>query len=172
MKSASHGRNRWMAGLFFATALMLLMPPPGLAEGYANALKRVTGYAVIFDVSQGNPKLANVVFRAVRNAYGVPEVVSLAEKPKVAIVFRGPAVKLLSSDLAHFDAAQKAEAETFQKTLRQMKSEGVTMEVCLYAAEVMGVDQATILPEIDHVGNGFVSVAGYQLQGYAVVVIP
>jgi hypothetical protein len=36
----------------------------------------------------------------------------------------------------------------------------------------MGVDKATIMPEIDQVGNGFVSVIGYQMQGYAVVRIP
>ena len=29
-----------------------------------------------------------------------------------------------------------------------------------------------ILPEVDRVGNGFVSVAGYQAQGYSVVKIP
>jgi hypothetical protein len=37
---------------------------------------------------------------------------------------------------------------------------------------VMGVDKATIMPEIDQVGNGFVSVIGYQMQGYALVSIP
>ena len=62
--------------------------------------------------------------------------------------------------------------EKFQQTLRQMKQAGVKLEICLYAAKVMGVDQATILPEIDRVDNGFVSVIGYQMQGYAVVRIP
>jgi hypothetical protein len=36
----------------------------------------------------------------------------------------------------------------------------------------MGVDKAKIMPEIDQVGNGFVSVIGYQMQDYAVVRIP
>jgi len=172
MHAASHGKNRLMVGLLFAAALMVLMSPPVLAEGYDNALQGVTNYDVVFDVSQGDPKVANVVFWAVKNAYQVPEVAALAGKPKVAVVFHGPAVKLLSSDLSHFDAAQRTETETFQRTLRQMKKDGVVMEICLYAAKVMGVDQATIIPEIDRVGNGFVSVAGYQLQGYALVVIP
>lgn len=172
MNAAIHGKNRLMIGLLFATALMVLMAPPVLAEGYDNALKGVTGYDVVFDVGQGDPKIANLVFWAVKNAYEVPEVAALAGKPRVAIVFHGPAVKLLSTDLSHFDAAQRTEAETFQRTLRQMKKDGVVMEICLYAAEVMGVDKDTIIPEIDRVGNGFVSVAGYQLQGYALVVIP
>ena len=53
-----------------------------------------------------------------------------------------------------------------------MKNDGLTLEVCLYAAKVLGVDKATIMPEIDRVDNGFVSVVGYQMQDYAVVRIP
>ncbi len=81
-------------------------------------------------------------------------------------------MKLLSSDKTLFNGAEWIEVEKFQKTLRQMKKDGVVLEICLYAAKVMGVDKATILPEIDRVGNGFVSVIGYQMQGYAVVRIP
>ena len=53
-----------------------------------------------------------------------------------------------------------------------MKKEGVKLEVCIYAVKVLGLDPATIMPEIDQVGNGFISVAGYQAQGYTVVTIP
>jgi intracellular sulfur oxidation DsrE/DsrF family protein len=53
-----------------------------------------------------------------------------------------------------------------------LKKDGVKLEICLYAAKVMGVDPETIMPEIDRVGNGFISVIGYQAQGYSVVRIP
>ncbi|MFN2369039.1 MAG: hypothetical protein ABR605_08850 [Desulfurivibrionaceae bacterium] len=53
-----------------------------------------------------------------------------------------------------------------------MKKDGVTLEVCLFAARGMGIEPATILPEIDRVGNGFISVLGYQAQGYGTVAIP
>ena len=87
-------------------------------------------------------------------------------------MFHGPAVKLLSSDKTLFNGADWAEVEKFQETLRQMKKDGVKLEICLYAAKVMGVDTGTVIPEIDHVDNGFVSVIGYQMQGYAVVRVP
>ncbi len=32
-------------------------------------------------------------------------------------------------------------------------------------------DPATVLPEVDHVGNGFISIAGYQAQGHSVITI-
>ena len=37
--------------------------------------------------------------------------------------------------------------------------------------KVMGVDPATVLPEVDIVGNGFISIAGYQAQGYSAIKI-
>ncbi len=52
-----------------------------------------------------------------------------------------------------------------------MKQDGVKMEVCLYAAKVLGVDPNSILPEIDHVGNGFISIVGYQAQGYSDIAV-
>jgi intracellular sulfur oxidation DsrE/DsrF family protein len=108
----------------------------------------------------------------VKNAYEISEVNALEKAPRIAVVFHGPAVKLISSDRNPFNAAEWVEVVKFQETLRKMKKDGVKLEVCLYAAEVMGVDKATIMPEIDQVGNGFVSVIGYQMQGYALVSIP
>ncbi len=172
MFAKSRSTNLSIICLFFALAFVYLMPSPVLAEGYGNALKGVTSYDAVFEVTQASPKVANIVFWAVKNAYEVAEVKGLAKAPNIAIVFHGPAVKLISSNKAPFNEAEWAEVQKFQETLRQMKKDGVKLEICLYAAKVMGVDKATIIPEIDHVGNGFVSVIGYQMQGYAVVRIP
>ena len=154
------------------SALLVLQVSFAVAGEYDNALKDVKGVNVVFNVSSGSPAFANIVFWAVRNTYQDEAVSTLTEKPQVAIVFHGPIVKLLSSERTGFDEKDNAEIEKFQDTLRQMKKEGVKLEVCLYAAKVLGVDPATLIPEIDQVGNGFISVAGYQAQGYTVVTIP
>jgi len=161
---------------YFAFLIMslflVLQAPSAVAGGYDNALKDVKGIKVVFSVSAGDPGFANTAFWAVRNVYQDKAVSSLPEKPQVAVVFYGPAVKLITSNRSGFDEKNKAEIDKFQATLREMAKEGVKLEVCLYAAKVLGVDPATIMPEIDQVGNGFISVAGYQAQGYSVVTIP
>lgn len=154
-------------------ALLLALPLSSSVAGeYDNALEGVKGIDVVFNVSSGNPAFANVVFWAVRDTYQNEAVSSLSEKPSVAIVFHGKVVKLLSSDRSGFDEKERAEIDKFQTTLRQMAKEGAKLEVCLYAVNVLGLDPATIMPEIHQVGNGFISVAGYQAQGYSVVTIP
>ena len=126
----------------------------------------------VFDVSQGSPKISNIIFWAVKNVYEDESVKGLAEPPKIAIVFHGSAVKLISSDRSGFEPEEIVEIDKYQSTLRQMKKDGVNLEVCDYALKVMKVDPESVIPEVDHVGNGFVSVIGYQAQGYAVVRIP
>ena len=153
-------------------AFSFLVLTPAFAGGYTNALKGVNGIKALFSVSNGSAKMLNIVFWAVRNAYEDDAVKALPEKPQVALVFYGPAVKLLSADHSNLKGEELAELVKFQDTLKQMKKDGVKLEVCLYAAKVMGVNPATILPEIDQVGNGFISVIGYQQQGYAVVEVP
>ena len=172
MNTRNNNVTRQIVCLFFTVVLAATLSTSALAGGYDNALKSVKNYDAVFEVSQGNPKIANLVFWAVKNAYEADEVKALSGTPNVVIVFHGPVVKLLSSDRSPFNSAEWAEVEKFQETLRQMKEDGVTLEVCLYAAKVLGVDKATIMPEIDRVDNGFVSVVGYQMQDYAVVRIP
>ena len=49
--------------------------------GYKNSLKDVNRYDTVFEVSQGNPKVANLVFWAVKNSYEAKEVKDLPGEP-------------------------------------------------------------------------------------------
>lgn len=159
---------------FFTVIVLfsLVGASPAASGGYDNALKDVKGIKAVFDFSQGSPGMSNLIFWAVKNVYEDKSTNSLPEKPQVAIVFHGPAVKLISKDRSNFAEKDFGELDKFHEMIRQLKKDGVKLEVCLYAAKVVGVDPATILPEIDHVGNGFISVIGYQAQGYSVVRVP
>ncbi len=139
------------------------------AEEY-DALNGLKSLHTVFDFSQGSPQIATVVFPAIRGVYQDESVTSLPNPPRTVIVFRGAAVKLISTD-RQGDAKDQQALDQVAEMIRQFKKEGVKMEVCMYAVQVMGVDPETILPEIDKVGNGFISVSGYEAQGYSVITI-
>jgi len=172
MKKISKSMVQNFFAVLVMSLFMALQVSPAVAEGYDNALKDVKGIKVVYNVSQKDPTIINIVFWAVRNAYQEEAVSKLPEKPQVAVVFHGPTVKLLSTNRAGFSDKDNAEIDKFQTTLREMKKDGVNLEVCLYAAKVMEVDPATIIPEIDQVGNGFISIAGYEAQGYGMINVP
>jgi intracellular sulfur oxidation DsrE/DsrF family protein len=154
--------------LLLTIFFVIFMVGPAMSSEY-NALKGVKKIKAVFEVSLGSPQKAPLVFWAVRNAYDAEAVKSLPEKPEVVVVFHGPAVKLITSNREGLSEEESEALDQFAQMIHQMKTEGVRFEACLYAAKLLEVDPATILPEIDKVGNGFISVIGYQEQGYAVV---
>lgn len=170
MKQRGHRSIRYFAvvtvilALFSGTA-------PALAGEYA-ALTGVKGLDSVFDYSQGSPTLATIFFPAIKWVYEDNSVRALPAPPRTVIAFHGAAVKLLSTERNGFDKADQAALDKVAEMIRQFKKDGVKMEVCMYAVKVMGVDPATLMPEIDQVGNGFISVLGYQAQGYSLVTIP
>jgi len=161
--------HRFSTFVFFLLAV-LMTAAPASSEEYP-ALEGIDGIKAVFDVSLGSPAKANVVFGAVKGVYTDKNTRALSQPPKVAVVFRGPAVKLISPSREGFTEADNKALDAFADTVRQMKKDGVRLEVCDYALKVLGVDPGSIMPEVDHVGNGFISVIGFQAQGYSLVTI-
>ena len=46
---------------------------------------------------------------------------------------------------------------------------GVKQEVCAVATRVFGIENDKLLPDLTLVGDGFISLIGYQAQGYLLV---
>lgn len=164
---------RSLAGFLLVGALLVAASVPApVAAGEYVSLTGVKGLDAVFDVGLGSPTAAANVFPAIRDVHLNPEVRALPAPPRTVIVFRSKAVRLLSTDRSGLDKDEVAAYDKVAELLRQFKKDGVKLEVCLYAVQKAGIDPATLLPEIDRVGNGFVSILGYQAQGYALVAIP
>jgi uncharacterized protein len=170
MNQNDHRFVRYFSTFVIFLFVVLLTAAPASSDEYA-ALKGIDGIKAVFDVSLGSPAMANIVFGAVKGVYTDKNTQALSRPPKIAVVFHGPAVKLISTNREGFRAADYKALDAFADTIRQMKKDGVKLEVCDYALKVLGVDPASILPEVDHVGNGFISVIGFQAQGYSYVTI-
>ena len=170
MNQINKKRMNYFLTLVAALFVVVILTMPAISGEYA-ALQGVKSVKTVFDVSHGSPKTANIVFWAVNNVNDDGSVRALSQPPQVAVVFHGPAVKMISTDRSVFKKADHEELEKFATTIRQMSASGIKFEVCDYALEVNGVDPKTVLPEVSHVPNGFISIAGYQAQGYSVITI-
>lgn len=152
-------------------AVLVLSTMPAAAGEYA-ALAGVKGLDSVFDFSLGSPEIAAIVFPAIMDVHQNQEVRALPAAPRTVIVFYGKAVKLISTDRKGLAKADMEEYDKVADFIRKAKKAGLKLEVCMFAVKVFGIDPATLMPEIDRVGNGFISVLGYQAQGYGVVTIP
>lgn len=86
---------------------------------------------------------------------------------KVVVVFLGPVVQFLSTEPDAELAKEHGESlQSIVETAAELKSLGVEMEVCGAATKHFGVANETVLAEMSIVGNGFISLIGWQTQGY------
>lgn len=151
-------------------SLYFLFAAPVFAERY-EALEGLQELNTVFDYANGSPEEALIVFPAIREVYQSKSVASLPKPPVNVIVFHNHAVKFLTTNRTDDEEKNKT-LDKVAAMIRQFSKDGVKMKVCVYAVKVFGIDPDTILPEIDKVPNGFISISGYQAKGYSLVAIP
>jgi intracellular sulfur oxidation DsrE/DsrF family protein len=91
-------------------------------------------------------------------------------QPDFVIVYIGPTVRFLTTApedelaLEHEDSLK-----SIARHVKELADMGVRHEVCAVATRVFKVNNATILPGMHLVGDGFISLIGWQTQGYKLV---
>lgn len=140
----------------------------GLAGEYA-ALDGVKDIKIVFDVRGKNIKPIALQIDLIHKTYHDANIRAASERPKVAVVFGGHAVKLISDKRKGYNDEEKMLLDLVNGKLAEMTKDGIRLEVCLFAANVHGVDPETIPAHINRVENGWISSVGYQTKGYSLV---
>lgn len=149
----------WM--LFAFTAL-------GSAQEY-KALQGVQTVKTIFDFRISDPQNAVDHLQLVLDTYNAPAIQNISKKPDFVVVFMAGSVTLLSKDRAGFSEDDKQALTKMDQVISKLAKAGVRLEICEVAARFFKVDLNKVAPEIERVGNGWISSLGYQLQGYALI---
>ena len=93
-------------------------------------------------------------------------------EPDFVLVFIGPTVAYLTTEPSDELALEYGdELKSITDSVAALHELGVRMEVCTVACQVFGVDVGTVLPGMEVVGDGFISLIGWQSQGYKLVPI-
>jgi len=93
-------------------------------------------------------------------------------KPDLILVFIGKTVQFLSTEPSDELFIEHAnELESIADSVKALHKAGVRMEVCAIATEVFGIENNSILAGMSVVGDGFISLIGWQTQGYKLVPI-
>lgn len=153
-----------MITLLFGLASAHAEPPND-----ADALRGVETGKVVFDMNTADAKKTALYLMVIRET--VDDFVRQGVKPDVILAFRGPSVKLISRDRERVDPAEVEQLDKIAAQLADLRSQGVRMESCSVATRLLKVDNDQLLDGIKPVGNTFVSLTGYQAQGYAVIPI-
>ena len=151
--------------LFIAISLLCAVSTVS-AEEY-KALKGIKSAKAVFDERESNPKNTALHLTGVHQTY--KELAAMKKNPAFVVVFIGPSVKLISKNREGFSPEDLKSLEEIANTISAKAKDGINFEICLAAATFFKVDPASVLPEIKRVGNGWISLIGYQAQGYSLV---
>lgn len=157
-----------LSSLFVLICLLLVTVANGFGEEY-EVLKGLKSVKAVFDVRAGNPKGAALTLKVIHQTYQDKNITAVTKKPRFTVVFIGPSVKLISKNREGFSPEELKILDEIAGTISQMSREGIKFEICLIAAQVFGVDPTSVLPEIKRVGNGWISLIGYQAKGYSLI---
>lgn len=134
------------------------------------ALNGVKATKSVFLIDFTNPRKTAFYLDIIRGTH--EGLVRQGVTPNMVLVFIGETVRYLSTepdDELELEFAD--ELKSISLTAKTLKERGVRMEVCAIANHVFKVDNATILPEMEVVGDGFISLIGWQTQGHKLVPI-
>jgi len=146
--------------LSFLTSLALADKPDD-----SDALKGVKEGKVIFDINITEAKKLTLYLMVIRET--VEDFRRQGVTPDVILAFRGLSVKLISKDREQMELTDFDHMDKIAEQLVDLQQQGVRMEACSVATRLFGIKNDTLLDGIKAVGNTFVSLTGYQAQGYA-----
>lgn len=134
--------------------------PPG-----GPALTHLRQAKVYFDVNVGHPaKLLTRLDIINQTREGLLE---MGVTPEFVIGFRSKASNFVTKGDDYVFEEELEDKREVHGWLERFARMGVTMEQCRIAAGFQGIDPEDFRPEIKLVSNGYISMIGYQLKGYA-----
>jgi intracellular sulfur oxidation DsrE/DsrF family protein len=146
---------------------------PALAENIIDdsaALDGVKETQSVFLIDFTNPKKTAIYLEIIRGTH--EGLIRQGVTSDMVLVFIGETVKYLSTKPEDLLAMEyEDQLKSIAKSSKELKKLGVRMEVCAVATRVFGVDNDSVLPEMDVVGDGFISLIGWQTQGHKLVPI-
>lgn len=155
--------------MILGLVLSLLLATPALAElDNRHATEGVETMKAVYDMRKSDPEVMLAYLRAIESNH--ENLLKEGVEPDLRLVFIAKAVKFITTEPEpeiYMDHAETLEAIAEQiETLDEL---GIRMEVCGGATRAYGVDNDTVLDELEVVRSGFIAVMGYQNQGYALV---
>ena len=158
-------RRVLMAGMLAAATLA----GPASAADDETALSGLKSVKVAFDIKEGDGKgllnRLNIIDETRQS------LIKQGIRPEFILTFRGPATKLVQTDMDKVKPEDRAFAKQIAAKLEELsKAQGMqAFEQCAVAAREQGTRTEAVLPQVKVVGNAWISLMAYQAKGYAYI---
>jgi len=160
--------SKAFAALFLSTFWLLPVTTQAAELNNQAALKGITEIHTLYDIRKSDPRVMLAYLKGIESNY--QNLLKENVKPNLRIIFISSAVQFITTKPSEEVALNHEEAlQGIAMQIQRLIDLGVQMEVCSTATAYFKVDNATLLPGIKPVRSGFLSVMGWQAQGYSLV---
>lgn len=122
----------------------------------------------VFLVDIGDAKKLNFYLEVIQGTH--KGMLAQGVEPDFILVYIGPSVKYLTT--SQTEAIEQAVGDIImeiESNVAKLAALGVRQEICAVATRVFKIDNDTLVQGLTLVGDGFISLIGYQAQGYHLV---
>jgi intracellular sulfur oxidation DsrE/DsrF family protein len=161
-----------LAKILFILFEMVLFAQPGFStetENNAHALTGVKEIKTYFDVTLGEPTKLLTQLDIIETTYN--QLAASGYAPRFVVGIRGKASNLFTKEGGDDQASDVLVKKKIASKIEKFKAKGFRIEQCRIAADMQEIPVADFLPPLVVVDNGYISMIGYQSQGYALVPI-
>ena len=122
----------------------------------------------VFLVDIGDAKKLNFYLEVIQGTH--KGMLAQGVEPDFILVYIGPSVKYLTtSPSEETEQAAAGVLLDIESNVAKLAELGVRQEICAVATRVFKIDNDTLVPGLTLVRDGFISLIGYQAQGYHLV---
>ncbi|TVS16857.1 MAG: hypothetical protein EA417_08780 [Gammaproteobacteria bacterium] len=150
--------------------LSVLLPTATLADrpGDNRAIAGMETGRIMWDITIGDPQ--HLIGRLAVIEQTFDDMVRQGLKPEMVLGFRGGAAGLIAASPDHRDDREAFVLRQVHERLQGLlQRDSVHMEACGLATQRFDLAQEDLLPGIHLVGNTFLSIMGYENQGYSTI---
>jgi intracellular sulfur oxidation DsrE/DsrF family protein len=153
-------------------AIMLALATPHVSAEMVDDKQALAGLSevkVAFDITAGDGKgllnRLNVIDETRQS------LIKQGVKPNFVLAFRGPATKLVQTDVEKVKPEDRAELVKIAEKIKEIgAAPGIqALEQCSVAIRQQGTTPDKVLAPIKVVGNSWISLMAYQAKGYAYI---
>ncbi len=157
-----------MKKIQIAVILPLLAAYAAYAEdSHSDSLSGLTTVRAVIDLNQGKANLLDLRLVSIRKTF--ESLKSEGVRPVFIVVVRGDASAFMAESDKYISSMDTGLKKIMHKRINELKDMGVRFQQCGLSLAFMKIDQSEIINGAEIVKNGYISLAGYQNKGYALL---
>ncbi len=158
-----------MKVIFVLLILFLFFFSPVQASSYLHgpAINGQKTIKIIFDVNVGEPEKLLLRMRLIDQTFS--ELQEAGIIPLFVVAFRGKASRFITRGGLYLPEEDRPYKQKMRDWLKLFKEKGITLQQCIIAADLLQIDTKDFVSFVTPVRNAYISLAGYQSQGYSLI---